>query len=129
MNYLTEKSLEEIKNKIDMELLKRGFPKLSEIKERENGNGHGLEFHSEPFQTTPVIFKEIWVESFSTNLSEAVDIYKEEEFKVINIWAQVNARYELFDGGSNGCDLFTIRAKTLAQQDSFSNNLFEIRID
>ena len=106
--YLTEETINVIKDKIQEELLKRGITapiiKFKEYIDR-NGN-HKIELKTEDFQTSPVIFKRLWVDIFGTE----VYIPKEEESTDhYNIWIVLDYSYEHFGGGRNGCTLFTFR--------------------
>lgn len=105
-NITTELQRNQIKDFIQTELLKRGF--LAKIVRFEEVSGRyepRLEFETESFQTTPVIFKSIKVENFSSSITkeEGVDgsiLYR--------IWISVHVSYETFEGGSNGTKLFAV---------------------
>ena len=106
--YLTEETINVIKDKIQEELLKRGITapiiKFKEYIDR-NGN-HKIELKTEDFQTSPVIFKRLWVDIFGTE----VYIPKEEESTDhYNIWIALDYSYEHFGGRRNECTLFTFR--------------------
>ena len=106
----------QIKETIQLELLKRGFvaPIIS-FEELEGRSGNRLEFHTESFQTTPVIFQSIQVNNFSSS----VTINKDEDGKETRrFWISVNVSYTHFGGGSNGCKLFDIVGKLSAEGDT-----------
>ena len=101
----TEAQRNEIKNFIQMEMLKRGFHAPIVSFEEVNGRGgNRLEFTSAPFQTTPVIFQEIVVCNFNSWLFK--ETHNEKEFDCFSI--QIHVSYKHFGGGSNGCSLFNV---------------------
>ena len=103
-NMISTKQMEQIKNRIQDELTKRGiFAKIAILEEKPTNSTsrHLIELQTECFQTTPVIFKRLRVSNFGTcvNKSETIEDCHE-------VWISVNYEYEHFDGGSNGCLLF-----------------------
>ena len=101
MKLLNEKQLANLKEELRIELMKRGFnADLGEVTETDKNK---ISFESEPFQTTPVIFKEIKLIPWSSNLKEETM----EHGVIINVYISINVRYTHFDLGTNGCDVFT----------------------
>ena len=100
---LTEKQLSLVKEAIQDELLKRGIiakiSKIEEINER-------LVVETESFQTSPVMFKEIYVYSHISGFSMMLD--KEQE-GAAQLYIGLSFRYTLFSGGTNGSDLMNLR--------------------
>jgi len=104
---------ESIQKLIQTELLKRGFTapikSFEEVKSRSGGNH--FEFHTEGFQTTPVLFKSIRVANFSSSVvKEKFKILEdsEKEETRLRVWISVHVDYEHFGGGRNGCKLFDV---------------------
>ena len=111
MNHLTQDQKDTLQEIIQTEMLKRGFTapitSFEEVEGRRGGSY--IEFTTEPFQTTPVIFKEIRVGNFSTSISkEEMEREDKTKYTVIRFWIGVSARYTNFSGGTNGADLFQI---------------------
>lgn len=108
--------LEQIKNHLQTELLKRGFnAKIDRINEKvaRNGIEHNyVEFETEPFQTIPIIFKKVWITNFSSWIR---DHKTNKNYWVITI--QVHIRYEHFTGGHNGTNLFTFKCMASKDED------------
>lgn len=103
--YLTEKTLITIKNEIQTELLKRGITaQIVEFKEYIRNNMHRIELKTEPFQTSPIMFKKLWIENFSNGVYIEKD--KETGYEYYHLWISVHYSYEHFNGGFNGCKLF-----------------------
>lgn len=115
--YTTQKQRDEIQEFIQVELLKRGFhAKITSFKEAEGRNGKNyLEFQTETFQTTPVIFKSVRINNFSSSISDVID----KMFR--RVWVQVHVSYEHFDRGSNGCCLFDLFCETSIENDRVTN--------
>jgi len=92
-----------IKDQLQMELMKRGItaPITVELKEWRRG-GVYFEVTSQPFQTVPVLFKEITVNNFNGHMWQEEG---EQEYR-IRFSIAVHASYTHFDGGSNGVKLF-----------------------
>ena len=106
------KQVEEI---INLELLKRGFPNicLEELSYDYETKKQKLVVSSEPFQTTPVIFKEIRIQNFGGRITELEINGKQ----LLEIVIPINVRYDHFDSGSNSCELFTITLRVLPNDD------------
>lgn len=117
----------DIKNAIQTELLKRGFhTPIVKIHEKENQpkTKNFIKFYTEPFQTTPVLFKEITIQEFASGFFEEKIRTAESTKTYYGLMIQVYVVYNHFDGGSNGCKLFDFRA-TL---DENGIDIFNIRI-
>lgn len=106
------KQAEEI---INLELLKRGFLNISfeELSYDYQTKRQKLTLNSEPFQTTPVIFKEIRVVNFGGRINE-LEINGNH---LLEIAIPINVKYDHFDNGSNSCELFTITLRVLPNDD------------
>ncbi len=106
--YSTDVQLEAIKKAIQTELLKRGFQApIVKIEEKTSSRSsrHRIEFHTEKFQTTPVLFEELRVQNFSSEIYKEMD----DEREVTKFYIGVNVAYNHFNLGSNSSELFTIR--------------------
>lgn len=106
MKMLTENTLNKLKDIIATELLKRGFTapltlSIDSIYKNSLDHGSRIKLESASFQTTPVIFKDIKVCNFGGALTPKED-------GMISVWIPVNVKYQLFGGGTNGCELFTL---------------------
>jgi hypothetical protein len=111
-NLITLTQKNKIKELIETELLKRGFTtKLIEFKEvGERTEGHFIELWSKPFQTIPVLFKEVRIANFSTSVKEGTIISNNKAIiPIIRVWIQVCASYISFSGGNNSVSLFEFR--------------------
>jgi hypothetical protein len=117
--YLSEQNLLKIKEVIQTELLKRGISapiiKLNEFV--KNGKNH-IDLETDVFQTTPVLFKELKIISFSTSvyLENEVSVDSDKGFTFIKVYIGLDYRYQHFDGGSNGCSLFNIHFKVFGDK-------------
>ena len=114
-NLTTENQRKAVQELIQTELLKRGFtaPIINfEEEEGRRGGQNRLIFHTEPFNTVPVIMKKIQVDNFSSSLAQK-ELLREDETKYIetSFWISVHVSYEHFTGGTNGCELFQISGK------------------
>jgi hypothetical protein len=98
----------EIKEFIQTQLLRRGVSApITLFKEAiaRNGDSH-FQLASEPFQTTPVMFKSIKVEEFGSF------IWKHDKHEGYHYFSiRIHFRYELFDGGSNGTNFFNVQGE------------------
>lgn len=104
------KELDLVKEVITNQLIKRGFPiemvNFGIVKNR-------IEFETVSFQTTPVIFKNIYVGNFGGGISSGkllrINNNSEiEEMDALRLWIPVHAGYNHFDGGSNSSKLFNV---------------------
>jgi len=99
----------QIKEIIETELLKRSYTcKIARIEVEYDRYGK-LRFivESEYFQTMPVIFKTLRIESFGSWLSKET-IKDTDNFRFV-VTIDLHNSYTHFGGGSNGCGLFNIR--------------------
>lgn len=105
---------EQIAELIRIELLKRGFiVDVTCIPTRDNH----MRVKTTSFQTTPVLFKEVWIESSNAFFSEN---QKENGYKYTDYYVSLSVCYKHFDDGRNGCNLFTIEFR------KFSSNIVRI---
>ncbi len=81
------------------ELLKRSINVTINNLELKTARNHELyvDFTSTPFNTMPVLFKSIHIHAFNSS------VMKQENH--IRVYISVNARYTVFDGGTNGIHL------------------------
>ncbi len=101
---INNQTLEMITDAIRIELVKRGFHAPIWLKREENVAGRQrLEIVSEPFQTTPVLFKSIEITSSGGGIKET-NATTSPQFVI-----GVKVGYQHFGGGSNGCDLFSFQ--------------------
>jgi len=102
--FTNEVHLEAIKEAIQIELLKRGFtaPIISIEEKVSRTNRHRISFHTENFQTVPVLFKTIQVNEFSSEIFSS-------EKDVVEFYIGVHVSYTHFDLGSNSSSLFQIK--------------------
>lgn len=98
---LSALALEKIQEKIQIELLKRGF--MAQIKVEVNSRYKHVNVLSEPFQTTPVIFKSIIIDNFGGSIKKVEETLNNS----IEVWIPIHISYEHFDLGTNGCALFS----------------------
>lgn len=104
MTKLNEESLAEIRDAINQELTKRGFPSIEVEHETAIGKNH-IEIKGEVFNTTPVLFKGCKIVNFGGSIeAEKVESNGRE---YLNIWVPVHVFYEQFGGGTNGVSLFS----------------------
>ena len=96
---ITEIALQKIKEIVEIELLKRGFTAPITLGVDTKKIPHII-IDSEPFQTTPVIFKQITIQNFGGSLQKQDD-------DIVSVWIPINVGYKHFDHGTNGCKLFT----------------------
>lgn len=112
---LSETTIESIRSHIQTELTKRGFHAPVKLEGHTHHRaGYMLKLTSEPFQTAPVIFKEIRIGDFGSWVKQ-----DEEHTQRLLVSIRVNAAYEHFTGGSNGCELFTLRCVVRTDTDGF----------
>lgn len=120
----SEKQRNEIQEFIQTELLKRGFlaPIKNFMEVECRNNESRFTFHTDNFQTSPVIFKEIRVEEGSSSISEKEN--EEKGFIFHKFYISINVRYQLFGGGSNGSDLFTVAGTLFDKKDVYDLTAF-----
>lgn len=95
---MKESTINQLAEIIRTELLKRGI--IVSVSGKKGKKG--IEFTSSDFQTTPVLFKRISINAWVTERDQ-------EENWGHEALVFVHANYELFEGGSNGIDLFNIK--------------------
>jgi hypothetical protein len=112
---LCPETLELIKEAISVNLIKRGFHAPIELTGGMDRRGfeYKLALTSEPFQTTPVLFKEIRISDFGSWVKS--DTTDAESEGLLNVGVRVHVSYEHFDGGRNGCELFTFTCQVRAE--------------
>lgn len=97
-----EETLKQIAEFIRIELLKRGF--VVDVT-CEPTKDYKFRVKTSSFQTVPVLFQKVWIESWSVHCEEKEngkgDIYME-------YYVSLHVCYEHFDGGRNGCNLFSM---------------------
>lgn len=130
--------LEAIRTAIGIELLKRGFtaPITLGLKNARPADDSGewyITLESEPFQTTPVLFREIQVQHFSSTLRqdtspEANEARTERGWDSWKVWISVNARWEVFSGGSNGTTLFDFTCLFKAGDEGSGVRIYDIGV-
>lgn len=102
---LTNPQLDSIREYIQLELLRRGFTaKIIEFGE----DIYGINFKTEDFQTTPVLFKRLFIKSSDTNISDKKTLGG---VSYNDVYINVMIRHEYFDLGQNGIDLFHFKCK------------------
>jgi hypothetical protein len=98
---LSSATIENITVAIQTELLKRGFTAPLSAKEKGTGErGYHFDITSQPFNTVPVIMKEITIEA-------RVWVSESDRKNILNVGTRVDVRYSHFSGGTNGTELFT----------------------
>lgn len=102
---------EQIAELIQIELLKRGF--IVDVVCSQTGE-NCFKVKTTSFQTYPVLFKNICIKSSSAIFRENTN---EKGNKYTDYFVRLFARYELFDGGTNGCELFTIEFRIFENWD------------
>ena len=95
---LTDKTKKLITNYIETLLKRFGIDVKVTLREREDNGWLYIYFDSTEFTTFPRIFNKIWV------LGDAYTDTKNGE-RTLMLKYQVRLRWELFDGGTNGCTL------------------------
>lgn len=93
---------EQIAELIRIELLKRGFI-VDVICTPTKDNSFKVKTTS--FQTTPVLFKNVWIEDWSVSCEEKTN---DKGDKYFEYYVSLYAFYERFDEGKNGCPVLYI---------------------
>lgn len=109
--YLSQSNLDKMKEIIQLELLKRGITApIIKFEEEIYKSSHYIRFKTEPFQTIPVIFKNILVDNFSTSVNKRLKSELKEgiEGEYIHVYIQFHYSWESFSGGTNGTPIFDI---------------------
>ena len=103
--------LEQIREIIRIELLKRGFiVDVTCTQTKDNS----FKVKTTSFQTTPVLFKDVWIESWNVFIE---DKENEKGIKYTDYNISIHVCYEHFDGGMNGCTLFSIKLRSFEKWD------------
>jgi hypothetical protein len=106
-----KKVYSQIADIIQTELLKRGFVvNVSCTPTPDNS----LKVITDEFQTTPVIFKKVWIESFGVKVEEHEN---SKGIKYTDYHISLDVFYEHFGGGKNGCNLFSISLRKFEDWD------------
>lgn len=93
---LKDRHLNYIRETIQTELLKRGFQAdVIELEQKKDK----LHFKTDFFQTTPVIFKTLYIGNFNSSITKDFN-------GNISVFIGVNVFYTLFNSGSNSTNLF-----------------------
>lgn len=101
-----ENVFEQISEIIRVELLKRGFiVDVTCTPTKDNS----FKVKTTSFQTTPVLFKEVWIESWNVFVEEKEN---DKGVKYIDYNISIHVCYEHFDGGRNCCNLFSITLRS-----------------
>jgi hypothetical protein len=127
-NIISPAQVELIKERIQEELTKRGIhAPITTFEEYENTHSiceRKIKLKTAEFQTIPVIFKKLRVESFSTNIEKVETTEKVGAH--YHVYISLHYSYEHFGGGTNGCVLFGFGCKLFKGSD---NNIYAVQID
>lgn len=93
---LTDKTKKQITNYLETILKRFGIDVKVTLRDREDHERLYLYFDSTEFTTFPRIFNKIWVLG---------DAYSEINGDTLMLKYEVRLRWELFEGGTNGCTL------------------------
>lgn len=122
----TKEQLNSLKEFLQVELLKRGFNVFVEhIKENPSYEEISrIDFQTTSFQTTPVLFKELHVNSFNSSVMEQEKINEEKGLSstLIHIWLSIYVSYKLFGGGSNGFKLMDVKVVFFKEESQIVNS-------
>lgn len=113
---LSENTLEQIQDKIQVELLKRGF--FAPVKVEFCNKHKNVKVTSENFQTIPVLFKSISIINFGGYIKEV----EESKNKSLEIRIPVVAQCEHFDMGNNYAEIFAFKCIVIGE------NVYSIEI-
>lgn len=101
-----EETYKQISEIIRIELLKRGFiVDVTCTPTKDNS----FKIKTTTFQTTPVLFKQVWIESWNVFVKEKEN---DKGIKYTDYNISIHVCYEHFDGGRNGCNLFSITLRS-----------------
>ena len=108
-----------IKLVIETELLKRGITAPFTIGQELNRNETAtrITLKGEPFQTVPVLFREIRVTEFNSSISKVRD-------GTLKVWVSIYAEYRNFESGSNAVRLFDFLCTVIRDQ----NDVYKVEI-
>ena len=128
---LSKYQLEALKELIQLELLRRGFTaQIVKIDEVEVRGRRFVAFETEKFQTVPVLFKDIIVNQFNSSLKK--EVFTREngtQYEMIKVYISIHVSYNHFDGGSNGCKLFSIECQMADSDDRYeAERIYKLKI-
>lgn len=126
-NIISPQQIELIKDKIQIELLKRGIhAPIIQLEEHEGRTKeHRIRLKTSEFTTTPTIFKRLWIEQFNTWITRKTHENVEGPVELYSITIGVNYSYEHFGGGTNGCNLFTFHCNL---RTDLMEHIFDVEI-
>lgn len=98
---MRQEVINKIQQRLSDELLKRGFHAPITVTEQQRKDGQSyLSVSSEPFNTTPVLFRSLTITDFGSRIT------KSEDGRSGKVWIGVWASFTTFAGGGNYVDLF-----------------------
>lgn len=97
-----KETLQQIAELIRIELLKRNF--IVDVT-CELTKDNKLKVKTSSFQTTPVLFKKVWIESSNTCFTENEN---DKGIKYTDFYVSLSVYYNHFDDGCNECDLLAM---------------------
>lgn len=100
---MTDEQINALTEIVGDELLKRGFQVKLTTSVLSDGR---IKIVSDNFQTTPVLYKRIYIEAKGKIKSEDKKDSLGRDVVRNEVCLALHARVELFSGGSNGIDLF-----------------------
>lgn len=106
-----EDTYKQIAEHIRIELLKRGIIVNVECNPTENNS---FKVRATSFQTKPVLFKEVWAES---SIARYKELKNEKGKNYTEYYVMMTVRYKHFDGGNNGCNLFSMNFRKFEDWD------------
>ena len=112
MEKLSKETISLIQDRLNIELVKRGFHAPTTIEQKANR----IEVSSTPFQTRPVLFEELTIGSFNGGIQDHENLY--------TIDIPIKVFYKSFSGGTKGVSLFHFHAQTFKE----SNFLGDVQI-
>ena len=117
-NVIPAEILQEIEEDINAELAKRCYPKVEVTLGEDRQGNVRFKISSKPFNTVPALMKSIVLNDWITGTSlqtQKIVLGKDEpeivEMEYVDVRITVLASYEHWDGGGNGCKVFTYTAK------------------
>ena len=119
-NLTTQEQRDELQKVIQVELLKRGYT-AQIIKFEENETNSRFIFKTENFQTTPVMFQEIYISNFNSSLEKDELIKDDKTHFVTRFWVEVNCFITHFNSeGKNSFSLFDVQGTFYDKQSRIS---------
>lgn len=104
-----EKTYKQIAELIRIELLKRGF--MVDVTCYPEGEDR-VKIETSSFQTTPVIFKRLWIDnSFGCIVERQYD--EKHKVKYTDYSTTISVNYETFSDGMNATTIFRVRLRVL----------------